>query len=260
MTLRLPNELWLLVLDDLPLKGEGWRHAFLAAALVCQAWTAYAQRKLFRLYVLCNEDQTSRQLVSHAYLARHSRLASYITCIEIRINGHNGVLTPLAGLTAAVFPKVQSLTMFVDSLAPFQTLLLAFPTVTVFNLSFPRHAGACAIALPTHAQLTSISLSSDQLSMINSLLRALQGTESRVSLRHICVTTLKASSPLWTDLVSRLQAFPSLQRLELCLPTFSKPTIVNISKTTCMYLCLQSFFSLQMLISMYSSCFDRTSP
>jgi hypothetical protein len=137
MTVEVPYELCMLILDCLPTEGILRRQSLHAAALVSRAWSAPAQRQLFMRFTLKMGERAVDRIVRLAHLARHPRLASYVTwghfIVDGPLNNYHEFLA-IAGLAAAIFPNIRTLIMYGRALRMSGTLLLMFPAAKTIDL------------------------------------------------------------------------------------------------------------------------------
>jgi hypothetical protein len=218
MPATLPYELYVLILDYLSDEGLKWRCHFLALALICRAWTAPAQRQLFRAFSI--RSATLSPLLRVAFLARNRRLASYV--LEIRLYAlHHSLDTTPAPLLAAVFPNVQRLT-FCYALSgtdgAHKAMLSAFPAVKNLNIhprgQVPVLSG---FSLPSRVGLTTLKLRCSMQSA-NLLFYTLQRTSSSSTLHDISLGMSYHEEVFWwSRCVHQLPAFINLLTLHLRL-------------------------------------------
>jgi hypothetical protein len=227
MPATLPHELCLLILDYLSDEGLKSRCHLLAPALVCHAWTAHAQRQLFRVFSIRSPTDT---LLFVAFLARNPRLASYIT--EIRLHDlHHSLDTTPAPLLAAVFPNVQRLT-FCYALSgtdeAYQAMLSAFPAIKNLNIDSQVYVPATsAFSLPSPVGLASLKLRCCMEST-HDLLHGLEHTSSSSSLHDISLGLgYREPSFWWVKCVRELTSFTNLLNLHVRLSPYFYPRLLD---------------------------------
>jgi hypothetical protein len=226
MPARLPHELCLLILEYLSDEGLKSKCHFLAPALVCHAWTAHAQRQLFRVFSI--RSPTLSAILRVVFLARNPRLASYV--LEIRLYAlHHSLDTTPAPLLAAVFPNVQRLT-FCYALSgtdeAYQAMLSAFPAIKSLNIHSQGYVPATsAFLLPSRVGLASLKLRCCMEST-HVLLHALEYTSS--SSLHDISLGLGYHEPSfwWVKCVHELTSFTNLLYLHVRLSPYFYPRLL----------------------------------
>jgi hypothetical protein len=174
------------------------------------------------------------RIVRLAHLARHPRLASYVTwghfIVDGPLNNYHEFLA-IAGLAAAIFPNIRTLIMYGRALRMSGTLLLMFPaakTIDLFDFWYDEYF---AMELPTRLGLESITLKFNRLHQLNMVLQALRGTGSFMSLTYLSVGFDSDDRILWKQLFRHLQASPNLRRLKISLTGTLMDVIVADSCT-----------------------------
>jgi hypothetical protein len=219
MAARLPHELCMLILDFLPTSGIQWKEFLCITALVCRAWATHSQRKIFRSFLVPRGTSLEpKRIIKLVYLARHPRIASYVS--KIRLAGRESPsLADMARFLAAVLPHIKHLVIFRTSMGQSCTILSHFPTIKTLEVRYGGFTDPIRTSqLPAHLQLTSFSLSCAKLAWANLFLSRLQDTQSRESLNYLFVKSDPICANSWTEYLQRVQAFPNLQYLTICLP------------------------------------------
>jgi hypothetical protein len=224
MPAKLPLEICMLVLDCIPTNVFGnWKRPFYDAALVCRSWTPHAQRKIFHQFIFkLHLDRWSpfptRAFTRLAYLARHPHLAAHVMYLHFRTSPYvqPADVIASANLLAAIFPNVTGLIL--RSPEHLNALLDAFPIESIKTISVisnTRDVGE--VKLPAHVRLASIHVQSSP-GIMSSLLQALQGTSSTLSLTAATLLPFQITSTSWVSFVVGISTFQNLSSLVLDYP------------------------------------------
>jgi hypothetical protein len=226
MAARLSHELCLKIIKYISTNRKKCLHQ---VALVCRAWTAPAQRLLFRViflylfgsFTLSGATRKFTPLERIIFLARHPRIASYVTVFGL-MGASVDEKIDMARLAAAVFPNVERLRVSDGEPTVFNAILHVFPLVKTLDWLPPVTSSSSgdAIWVPVEGRLSSIRLvcRNRRIPFANLLLRELEYTSSRETLQCLYMKTFHESMSSWMECLRDLEVFSNLRRLTLFFP------------------------------------------
>jgi hypothetical protein len=226
MATRLPHELCLNIIECI---STNRKNCLRQAALVCCAWTAPAQRLLFRViflylsrpFTLSGATRKFTPLERVIFLAQNPRLASYVTAFGLT-GASVDERIDMARLAAAVFPNVERLRVSDGEPTVFNAILHVFPLVKTLDWlpSVTSSSSGDAIWVPVEGRLSSIRLvcRNRRIPFANLLLRELEYTSSRETLHCLYIKVFHGSTSSWMECLRHLEVFSNLRRMTLFFP------------------------------------------